>query len=96
MLNGVNSLNLFLILSSTKKERKILLQMLYLDAMLCCPNLMLKFLVWKVLKICMQLTHALLNHFRNVVMARDGKSSFCMMDFCFELTNFASQIALFD
>ena len=70
--------------------------MLYLDGMLCCPNLMLKFLVWKVLKICTQLTHALLNHFLNVVRARARKYSICMMDFCFELTNFASQIVLFD
>ena len=31
----------------------------------------------------------------NVVMARDGKSSICMMDFCLELTNSAFQIALF-
>ena len=95
MLNGVNSLSLFHILSSTKKGKIILLLMLCLDAMLCCPNLMLIFLVWKVLKICMQLTHALLNHFLNVVMARAGKSSIGMMDFCLELTNFAFQIALF-
>jgi len=95
MLNGENSLNLFLILSSTKKGRKILLQMLYLDTMLCCPNLMLKFLVWRTSKICMLLIHSLLNHLLNVVIARVGKSSICMMDFCLELTNFAFQIALF-
>ena len=95
MLNGVNSLNIFLTLSSTRKEKIMLLLMLCLDAMLYSHNLILKFLGWKVLKICMQLTHALLNHFRNVVMARTGKSSICMMDFCFELTNFAFQIALF-
>ena len=78
-----------------KKGRKILLRMLYLDAMLCCPNLMLKFLVWRTSKICMLLIHSLLNHFLNIVMARVWKSSICMMDFCLELTNSAFQVALF-
>ena len=78
-----------------KKGRKILLRMLYLDVMLCCLNLMLKFLVWRTSKICMLLIHSLLNHLLNVVMAKDGKSSICMMDFCLELTNSAFQIALF-
>jgi hypothetical protein len=95
MLNGVNSLSLFLILSSTEKGRKMLLQMLCLDAMLCCPNLLLKFLIWRTSKICILLIHSLLNHLINVVMARAGKSSICMMDFCLELTNFVFQIALF-
>jgi hypothetical protein len=49
----------------------------------------------KVLKICMLPIHTLLNHFQNVVLARVGKNSICMKDFYFELTNFASQIALF-
>ena len=66
----------FHILSSTKKGRKILLRMLYLDAMLCCPNLMLKFLVWRTSKICMLLILSLLNHLINVVMARLGKVPF--------------------
>ena len=96
MPNGVNLLSLFLTLSNTKKGRIMLLVMLCLDIMLYSHNLILKFLGYKVLKICMQLTHVLLNHFLNVVMARAGKNSICMMDFCFELTNFASQIALFD
>ena len=39
MPNGVNSLNIFLILSCIKKEKKILLQMLYLDAMLLLSQL---------------------------------------------------------
>ena len=95
MLNGVNSLNIFLTLSSTRKGKIMLLLMLCLDTMLYSHNLILKFLGWKVLKICMQLTHTLLNHFLNVVTARAVKNSICMMDFCFELTNFAFQIALF-
>ena len=54
MLNGVNSLNIFLTLSSTRKGKIMLLLMLCLDDMLYSHNLILKFLGWKVLKICMQ------------------------------------------
>jgi hypothetical protein len=44
----------------------------------------------------MQLIHILLNHFLNVAMARVGKNSICMMAFCFDITNSAFQIVLFD
>ena len=54
MLNGVNSLNIFLTLSSTRKGKIMLLLMICLDTMLYSHNLILKFLGWKVLKICMQ------------------------------------------
>ena len=32
----------------------------------------------------MLLIHILLSHIPSVVVARDGKNSICMMDFCFE------------
>ena len=44
MLNGLNLLNLFLILSNTRKGRTMWLLMLCLDDIPCCPNLIVGFL----------------------------------------------------
>jgi hypothetical protein len=44
----------------------------------------------------MQLILILLNLIPSVMMAKDGKNIISMMDFDFELTNYAFQIALFE
>jgi hypothetical protein len=49
----LNLLKLFLISLSTRKGMKMLLLMLYLDVIPCSLNLIIKFLVWSLLKSCM-------------------------------------------
>jgi hypothetical protein len=44
----------------------------------------------------MQVILILLNLIPSVVMAKDGENIISMMDFYFELTNYAFQIALFE
>lgn len=95
MLNGVNSYNLSLMLSSTRRPRIILLLMLCRGVMYYFLNLMLKFLALKVSKNYMLMTYIFLTPMLKAVMARVGISMICMMDFYFELTNCTFQIALF-
>src|SRR5918995_2485240 len=95
MLNGLNSLRLFLISLNTRKEKKMLLLMHCLAAILCFHNLTSKYLVWRPSKINMFMMLILKMFCRIVKKEEPGTSLSLMMDLCSVLTSYAFQLALF-
>src|SRR5215216_7364551 len=95
MLNGLNSLRLFLMSLDTRRVKKMLLLMHCLVVILCFHNLTLKYLVWRQSKINMCMILNLKMYYRIVKKGEHGTSSSLTMDLCFVLTSYAFQLAPF-
>ena len=95
MLNGVNLLNLFLILSSTKKGKKNIV----VDALSRCHALLsqldAKILGLENIKDLYATNSFFAEPFTKCCDGKGWKKFICMMDFYLELTNSTFQIALF-